>query len=86
MPFSNSDVPCLLHVFYISNLVAKAPGLDLGKKISNMLSNHEALTANNFNSPKRELYCNAMQGLLFILPANSCQKNGFYIPMYTSIQ
>ena len=28
--------------FYISNLVAN-PGLDLGKKLSNLLSNHEAL-------------------------------------------
>ena len=33
-----------LHIFlYISNLVAKAPGLYLGKKLSNLLSNHEAL-------------------------------------------
>ena len=29
--------------FYISNLVAKAAGLNLGKKLSNLLSNHEAL-------------------------------------------
>ena len=29
--------------FYISNLVAKASGLDLGKKLSNLLSNHEVL-------------------------------------------
>ena len=43
MPFSNSDVPYLLQVFYISNVVAKALGLDLGKKLSNLLSNHEAL-------------------------------------------
>ena len=28
--------------FYISNLVAN-PGLDLGKKLSDLLSNHEAL-------------------------------------------
>ena len=43
MPFSNSDVPYLLQVFYISNLVAKVPGLDFGKRLSNLLSNHEAL-------------------------------------------
>ena len=43
MPFSNSYVPCLLQVFYINNLVAKTLGLDLGKKLSNLLSNHEAL-------------------------------------------
>ena len=29
--------------FYISNLVAKAPGLNLGKKLSSLLSNREAL-------------------------------------------
>ena len=29
--------------FYISNLVAKAPGLNLGEKVSNLLSDHEAL-------------------------------------------
>ena len=43
MPFSNSYVPCLLEVFYISNLFAKALDLDFGKKLSNLLSNHEAL-------------------------------------------
>ena len=26
------------HFFYTSNLVAKAPGLNLGKKLSNLLS------------------------------------------------
>ena len=31
------------HIFiYISNLVAKAPGLNLGKKLSNLLSTREA--------------------------------------------
>ena len=30
-------------VFYISNLIAKALGLNLGKKLSNLLSNREAL-------------------------------------------
>ena len=29
--------------FYIRNLVAKAPGLNLGKDLSNLLSNNEAL-------------------------------------------
>ena len=29
--------------FYISNLAAKAPGLNLGKKLSNLLRNHDAL-------------------------------------------
>lgn len=29
--------------FYISNLVAKTPGLNLGKKFCNLLSNHEVL-------------------------------------------
>ena len=32
-----------IQIFYISNLVAKAPGLKLGKKSSNFLSNCEAL-------------------------------------------
>ena len=32
-----------LHIFYLSNLVAKAPGLSFGKKLSNLLSNGEAL-------------------------------------------
>ena len=27
-----------MHFFYITNLVAKAPGLNLGKKLSNLLS------------------------------------------------
>ena len=31
------------HFFNISNLVAKAPGLNLGKKLSNLLSNRELL-------------------------------------------
>ena len=30
------------HFFYISNLVANAPDLNLGKKLSNLFSNHEA--------------------------------------------
>ena len=30
------------HTFYINNHVAKAPGFNLGKNISNLLSNHEA--------------------------------------------
>ena len=30
------------HLFYISNLVAKAPGLNLSKKLTNLLSNQEA--------------------------------------------
>ena len=29
--------------FYIRNIVAKAPGLSLGKKLSNSLSNYEVL-------------------------------------------
>ena len=29
--------------FFISNLVAKAPGLNFGKKLTNMLSKREAL-------------------------------------------
>ena len=29
--------------YYVSNLVAKVPGFTLGKKLSNMFSNHEAL-------------------------------------------
>ena len=29
--------------FFISNLVAKAPGFNLGKKLGNLLSNREAL-------------------------------------------
>ena len=33
-----------LHIFFnISNLVAKTPDLNLGKKLSNLLSNHEVL-------------------------------------------
>ena len=31
------------HYFHISNLVAKAPGLNLSKKLSSLLSNREAL-------------------------------------------
>ena len=31
------------HFFYVSNLVPKTPDLNLGKKSSNLLSNHEAL-------------------------------------------
>ena len=30
-------------IFFINNLVAKAPGLNFGKKISNLLTNREAL-------------------------------------------
>ena len=33
----------ILIFFYISNLVAKALGLNLGKTLSNLLSNHEVL-------------------------------------------
>ena len=32
-----------IHFFYISNVVAKAPGLNLSKKLSDLLSNREAL-------------------------------------------
>ena len=53
--------------FYISNLVAKAPGLNLGKKLTNLLSNREALKISRqhfvyfFPSQKRLLLqCNAM--------------------------
>ena len=31
------------HFFYISNLFIKAPGLNLGKKLNNLLSNRDAL-------------------------------------------
>ena len=31
-----------IHFFYISNPVAKAPGLKLGKKLNNFLNNREA--------------------------------------------
>ena len=31
------------HFFYISNLVTKAPGLNLDKKLSNLLNNGETL-------------------------------------------
>ena len=32
-----------IHILlYLSNLVAKAPGLNIGKKLSNLHSNHEA--------------------------------------------
>ena len=43
------------NVFYKSNLIAKAPGLHLGKNLSNFLSNHEAF----------KLLCN----ILYILPS-----------------
>ena len=34
----------VLHIFFcVSNLVAKAPGLHLGKNLNNLLSNHVAL-------------------------------------------
>ena len=32
-----------IHIFYISTLVTKGPDLNLGKKLSNLLSNREAL-------------------------------------------
>ena len=32
-----------LNTFFISNLFAKAPGLNLRKKLSNLLSNHDTL-------------------------------------------
>ena len=52
------------NVFYKSNLIAKAPGLHLGKNLSNFLSNHEAfkLLCNILYilpSQPRDLYCSA---------------------------
>ena len=32
-----------IQIFLIGNLVAKAPGLNLGKKLSNLLNNREVL-------------------------------------------
>ena len=50
------------HFFYISNLVAKGSGLNLCKKLNNLLSNREALNFVYFvyfSSPKET--CFAMQ-------------------------
>ena len=68
--------------FFISNLVAKAPGLNLGKKLSNFREPLNWLpTFCIFFPPKRDLYCNTMRWLLFILPENNSQKNNFFIPV-----
>ena len=32
-----------IHIYFISNLVAKAPNCNSGENLSNLLSNHEAL-------------------------------------------
>ena len=74
-----------LYIFWnISNLAAKAPGLNSGKKLSNKLSNREALNYKPtfwiFFPPKRDLCCNAMQWFLFILPEIGSQ------PTSSSIQ
>ena len=48
--------------FYISNLFAKAPAFDLGKKLSNLLSNCEALNQQPAFLPSQKrtvLQCNA---------------------------
>ena len=42
-------------LFYISNLLAKAPGLNLNKKLSNLYILYI------FSSLKRDLHCNVMQ-------------------------
>ena len=42
-----------LPFFYISNLVAIAPGLNFGKKLSNLLTNRDAL---NYSS-RHFVYC-----------------------------
>ena len=36
----------ICNIFNISNLVAKAPGLNLGKQLSNLLRNREVLNCN----------------------------------------
>ena len=38
-----NNVKQYTHFLYISNLVAKVPGLILGKKLSNLLKNRESL-------------------------------------------
>ena len=45
---------------HISNLVAKAPSLNLRKKLSNLLSNREALNQWPTFEEKLVLRCNAM--------------------------
>ena len=48
-----------LHIFFISNLVAKAPGLNLGKKLSNFLRSFELVANILYIFPKqwtREIY------------------------------
>ena len=40
---NNKVLVIIIHIFYINDVVAKASGLNLGKKLSNLLSNHEAL-------------------------------------------
>ena len=42
-PWAKFDPLTTTHFFCISNLVAKATDLNLGKKLSSLLSNHEAL-------------------------------------------
>ena len=44
----------------LSNLVNKALGLNLGKKLSNLLSNREALNQKPTLSERLVLQCNAM--------------------------
>ena len=74
-----------IHIFYISTLVTKGPGLNLGKKLSNLLSNREALNEQPtfyifFALPKE--ICIAIQCNDFCLYywGKVVKKKGFYIP------
>ena len=62
--------------FYISNPVAKATDLNLGKRLKFYIKNSNK----KIQALRRDLYCNVMHWLLFISLENSFQKNGFYIP------
>ena len=40
---NNKVLVIIIHIFYVNDVVAKTSGLNLGKKLRNLLSNHEAL-------------------------------------------
>ena len=65
--------------FFIGNLVAKAPDLNLDKKNKQLALQPWGLesVANIlyiFSLPKRDLYFSAIQWLMFILPEDSSRK------------
>ena len=67
------------------NLVAKAPGLNLGKRLSNLSATVRRWISSQFvnlSLSKRDLYCNAMWWLLFMLPEISSKKKFLYSDVF----